>query len=317
MVRYPVFSKSGKFIIFLYPITSTGTNPLKVLIGVQNCRKFLFEIQDIGKNSKVLIQDNLCIIHFYISMEGTRSMQSPHSWNPSLFWVLLSERLYRSLENLTQPDLYTHRFYQYLRATRIMDEKIETIRQYIKGVFNQPGSHGLDHLLRVVYLCEVIGKEENADMRVLLPAALFHDIARPVEKEKGMPHEEVGARMAERYLRSIHYDEERIPKITHAIRTHRYRTIEKPETLEARILSDADKLDAMGAVGIARTFIRAGEHQGEIRDAIDHIHNKLLNLNGLMYTKTAKKMAEGRHRCLCVFLETLTNEITLPGSLPE
>jgi uncharacterized protein len=193
-----------------------------------------------------------------------------------------------------------------------MDEKIETIRHYVQGVFNLPGSHGLDHIMRVVYLCEEIGKEENANMKVLLPAALFHDIGRPVETEKGMPHEEAGARMAERYLRSIQYDEEYIPKITHAIRTHRYRSIEKPETLEARILSDADKLDAMGAVGIARTFIRAGEHHGEIRDAIDHIHNKLLNLHGLIYTETAQRMAEERHRYLCVFLETLTSEIILP-----
>ena len=114
-----------------------------------------------------------------------------------------------------------------------MNEKIDMIEKYIKGVFSQPGSHGLDHVLRVVYLCEVIGKEENADMMVLLPAAFFHDIARPIEMEKGMPHEEVGARTAERYLRSVKYDEERIPKITHAIRTHRYRSIEKPETLEA------------------------------------------------------------------------------------
>jgi uncharacterized protein len=193
-----------------------------------------------------------------------------------------------------------------------MDETIDTIRKYIKGAFNQQGSHGMDHVLRVEYLCEVIGKEENADMKVLIPAALFHDIARPAETKKGMPHEEVGARMAERYLRSIRYDEERIQKITHAIRTHRYRSIAKPETLEARILSDADKLDAMGAVGIARTFIRAGEHNGDIGDAMDHIHDKLLNLKDLMYTGTAKRLAEERHRFLCMFMETLTDEITLP-----
>jgi uncharacterized protein len=215
------------------------------------------------------------------------------------------------------PGLYTHPVYQYLRAPGIMDTKIDSIRHYVKSVFVQPGSHGLDHVLRVVELCEVIGKEEHADMRVLLPAALFHDIARPAEREKGMPHEEAGARMAERYLRSIQYDEERIQKITHAIRTHRYRSTEKPETREAKILSDADKLDAMGAVGIARTFIRAGEHSGEIRDAMDHISSKLLNLKGLMYTETAKKLAEERHRYLCVFLETLTDEMSLPGSLAE
>jgi uncharacterized protein len=195
-----------------------------------------------------------------------------------------------------------------------MDEKIDTIRQYVKEVLNQPGSHGLDHVLRVEYLCRVIGKEEHADMKVLIPAALFHDIARPVEKEKGIPHEEAGALMAERYLRSIRYDEERIPEITHAIRTHRYRSFKKPETLEARILSDADKLDAMGAVGIARTFIRAGEHHGEIGDAVDHMHDKLLNLNSLMYTGAAKKIAEERHRVLGAFLQELTGEITLPDT---
>jgi len=193
-----------------------------------------------------------------------------------------------------------------------MDEKIRTIRDQVKEVFDKPGSHGLDHVLRVVYLCEVIGKSEGADMGVLLPAAYFHDIARPVEEREGIPHEEAGAQMAEAYLRSIRYDEERIPGIVHAIRTHRYSTGNEPETLEARVLSDADKLDAMGAVGIARTFIRAGEHRGEIRDAIDHVHKKLLNLSGLMYTKTGRTLAEDRHRFLKMFAETLTDEITLP-----
>jgi uncharacterized protein len=160
----------------------------------------------------------------------------------------------------------------------------------------------------------VIGKEENADMSVLIPAALFHDIARQTETENGIPHEKEGAEMAERYLRSIRYDEERISKITHAIRTHRYRSTSRPETREARILSDADKLDAMGAVGIARTFIRAGERHGEIRDAIDHMLDKLLKLNGLMYTDTARKIAEERHRFLRSFLDTLMGEITLPDT---
>jgi len=135
-----------------------------------------------------------------------------------------------------------------------MDDTINTMRHYVKSVFMEPGSHGLDHVMRVVHLCEWIGKEENADMEILLPAALFHDVARQKERENGIPHEEAGALMAERYLRSIQYDEERILKITQAIRTHRYRSTAKPKTREAQILSDADKLDAMGAVGIARTY---------------------------------------------------------------
>jgi uncharacterized protein len=199
-----------------------------------------------------------------------------------------------------------------------MNDKIHTIRQYGMEISRQSGSHELDHLLRVAYLCEVIGKEENADMQVLVPAALFHDIARPLEGEKGIPHEEAGARLAEHYLRSIRFDDECVPRIAHAIRTHRYRSAVKPETLEAQILSDAEKLDAMGAVGIARTFNRAGEHRGEIRDAVDHIHNKLMHLTLLMYTGTGKRLAEERHRYLCEFLEKLEAEITLPDvPLPD
>jgi uncharacterized protein len=101
-------------------------------------------------------------------------------------------------------------------------------------------------------------------MRVLIPAALFHDVARPMEKETGIPHEQVGARLAEEYIRKNGYDENLTHEIVHAIRTHRYSTGAKPETLEAQVLSDADKADAVGAVGIARTFMQAGEYGDSI-----------------------------------------------------
>jgi uncharacterized protein len=190
-----------------------------------------------------------------------------------------------------------------------MDEKIESIHAYVTTVLRQPGSHGVDHTLRVVRLCEVIGRHEDADMKILLPAALLHDIARPVEEEQGIPHEEEGARMAELFLRSIEYDEDLLPGIIHAIRAHRYRSDKKPETLEAMVLSDADKLDAMGAIGIARTFLQAGERRSDIRDAADHIDEKLLKLKDLMYTASARGIAKTRYMYLGTFLETLTNEM--------
>lgn len=198
-----------------------------------------------------------------------------------------------------------------------MDEQTRAIWQYVQEVFPEPGSHGLDHTRRVARLCELIGAEEHADMAVLLPAALLHDIGRPAEKERNIPHEEEGARMAGQFLMSIRYSGDRIPQICRAIRTHRYRSTEKPGTPEARILSDADKLDAMGAVGIARTFIRAGEHRGGIPDAVLHMHDKLLKLRGLMYTKTGKRLAEERHRYLCSFLEELDRETAGEGSGPD
>lgn len=184
----------------------------------------------------------------------------------------------------------------------------ETMLAYIETFFRQAGAHDLDHILRVTRLCEEIGRVEGANLRVLIPAALFHDIARPIEDETGIPHQEEGARIAEDYLRQAGYDTDRIVAITHAIQTHRYSTGPDPETLEAQILSDADKLDAMGAVGIARTFMRAGEHGEGIEGAVEHFHEKLLNLKELMYTEAATDIAERRHALLQEFVRCLEEE---------
>ena len=186
--------------------------------------------------------------------------------------------------------------------------EIEDILLFVKNFLGQSGSHGLSHTLRVTRLCAEIGEAEGADMKVLIPAALFHDVARPLEKKTKIPHEEEGARIAEEYLRNSGCDEPCISAIVHAVRSHRYSTGEKPKTLEAKVLSDADKLDAMGAIGIARTFMQAGEHGDGIEDAISHIHEKLLKLNELMYTSTAKEIAKERHAMLKHFADQLEDE---------
>lgn len=194
-----------------------------------------------------------------------------------------------------------------------MDEETALMLEHVRAALHESGAHGFDHTARVVRLCEEIGAREGAEMAVLIPAALFHDIARPLEEETGVPHEEAGARMAEAFLRSIHYPADCIAGVIHAIRAHRYSSGIAPETLEARVLSDADNLDAMGAVGIARTFLQAGERGGGIPDAAGHIRAKLLNLRGRMYTETARGIAEGRHTFLVAFLRALDDEVC-PGS---
>lgn len=190
-----------------------------------------------------------------------------------------------------------------------MHEETAAMLDHVRTALPESGAHGFDHTLRVVRLCERIGAREGADMAILIPAALFHDIARPLEDETGVPHEEEGARMAESYLRSVRYPEECIPGIVHAIRAHRYSSGIAPGTLEARVLSDADNLDAMGAVGIARTFMQSGEQGRDIADATGHFHDKLLNLRDRMYTETARKIAEERHAFLVAFLDTLDDEM--------
>ncbi len=189
-----------------------------------------------------------------------------------------------------------------------MDGMIEDIQHYVRAQLPASGSHGFDHTARVTRLCRTIGIREGVDMGVLIPAALFHDIARPLEEETGIPHEEQGAEMAEVYLRSIGYPGDMIHSICHAIRAHRYSSGIAPATLEAEILSDADKLDAMGAVGIARTFMQAGEDGTGIVGAVAHFHKKLLKLKDRMYTKTATEIAEERHGFLVDFLQVLERE---------
>ncbi|MDG6256855.1 MAG: HD domain-containing protein [Methanomicrobiaceae archaeon] len=198
-----------------------------------------------------------------------------------------------------------------------MDEQTDAMREHVRSALPGAGAHGFDHTCRVVRLCELLGAREGADMRVLIPAALFHDISRPLEEATGVPHEEEGARMAESFLHSICYPGDCIPGIVHAIRAHRYSGSIAPGTQEARILSDADNLDAMGAVGIARTFLQAGERgarpaeglRGGIPDATGHIRDKLLNLKALMYTESARRIAERRHAFLTTFLEVLDDEV--------
>jgi len=192
---------------------------------------------------------------------------------------------------------------------------MQQIRDHARTVMSTGGSHGFDHVERVTALCERIGKAEGADMTILVPAALLHDIARPLEKERGIPHEQEGARMAEEYLTSIRYDAGAVRAIAAAIRTHRFTTAAEPESPEARILSDADKLDALGAVGIARTFLRAGEHGTTMQDGINHFHEKLLKLPDRMYTKTGRQIAAERHAFLLRFLQRMEDETRVPDSL--
>jgi uncharacterized protein len=187
---------------------------------------------------------------------------------------------------------------------------IETVREFAKSFFEREGTHGFSHVERVFNLCMHIGKEEGADLEVLGLAALLHDIARPLEDSGRIEdHAAEGARLARRYLRSLGYPEEKIEAVAHAIEAHRFSRGPEPKTLEAKILSDADKLDAIGAVGIARVFMYSGEHGRDIEASIRHFEEKILKLKDLMYTETAKRIAEERHRFTEEFIKRLRLEI--------
>ena len=123
------------------------------------------------------------------------------------------------------------------------------------------GSHDWDHTLRVFRLCEIMGPAENADMDVLGAAAYLHDIGRALQDASSgaICHAEKGAQMAGPMVEALPLSKKQKQNIIHCIRSHRFRNHHKPATTEAKVLFDADKLDAVGAVGVARAFLFAGE----------------------------------------------------------
>lgn len=186
---------------------------------------------------------------------------------------------------------------------------IERTREFARGFFER-GVHGFDHVERVFNLCLHIGREEGADLEVLALASILHDMARPLEEVGEVEdHAVESARIARRFLRSLGYPEEKVEAVAHAIKAHRFSKGPEPRTLEAKILSDADKLDAIGAIGVARVFMYSGERGRDIKDSLRHFEGKILKLKNLMYTKTAKRIAEDRHRYTVEFIERLRREI--------
>lgn len=136
------------------------------------------------------------------------------------------------------------------------------IRHFAQKAFTGArGSHDWEHTLRVHRMCRHIGPIEGADMLVLEAAAFLHDIGRAAQdKTSGsVCHADRGAQMARSFLDTLSLKENQRQNIVHCVRTHRFRNEIAPSTIEARVLFDADKLDAIGAVGVARAYLFAGE----------------------------------------------------------
>jgi uncharacterized protein len=190
--------------------------------------------------------------------------------------------------------------------------------------------HDFDHILRVFRLAERIGKAEGADLAILRPAALLHDWGR-VEAESGsMDHAAHAAARVRSLLKTRGTSSEQIEAVAHAIAAHRFRSGPAPQTLEAQVLFDADKLDAIGAIGIARVFAYSGAHSQRLwasRDMVDvtrwaeegddpdehtAVHEfivKLSRIKARLYTETGRAIAEDRHRYMVDFFQRLDAEV--------
>ena len=196
---------------------------------------------------------------------------------------------------------------------------------------NQSPAHDFQHILRVYKNAEMISKQEKSvDLDVVLAAALLHDlVVYPKGSTKTINSADESAEVATKILLEYkNYPIERIEKVADAIRTHSYSKKLAPSTLEGKILQDADRLDAIGAIGLARTFSVGGSENRSLYNpldpfckserqlddtqwTLDHIKKKLMVLKNSMHTKAAKKIAEERTEFMELFLNHLRNEILL------
>lgn len=199
-------------------------------------------------------------------------------------------------------------------------------------------AHNLDHVFRVYNLCLLIAKyEKDIDLEILIPSALLHDIARVEEsqdKTGEIDHAVLGSVIAEDILRTLEYEEEKIEKIKHCIIAHRFRTGNEPNTMEAKILFDSDKLDVIGASGIARTFMLAGQFRqrltvnesldeyikgntvenGRLKDVSKHTpfieyEVKFKKIPDKLYTDKAKEIGKERLKFMDEYFNRLKSEI--------
>ena len=188
------------------------------------------------------------------------------------------------------------------------------------------GSHDWDHTQRVLGLCLRIGKKERGNLEILRLAALLHDIGRAAEDRSNgkICHSQAGASMARKILKAHGLAKETIESVVHCIRTHRFRKRAVPISKEAKILFDADKLDSIGAVGIGRAFLFAGEVGARLHNKdIDILKMrpytkedtayreylvKLGKIKDRIFTQEGKRIARERHRFMVEFFERLNRE---------
>jgi uncharacterized protein len=204
-----------------------------------------------------------------------------------------------------------------------------TVEQARAFYSSEDAVHDFEHVLRVYHTAMKLGKEEGADLEILQAAALLHDSRGAEPGGAGRAdHHLASALFAGEVLKDEGWPPVRIKAVQHAIRAHRYRGNEDlPETIEARVLFDSDKLDVIGAIGTARTIaysVLAGEPMyehpseqfrttgkevaGEHHSSYHEYLFKLRKVRDRLFTQSARRMADQRHAAMTAFFEQLAAE---------
>jgi uncharacterized protein len=201
--------------------------------------------------------------------------------------------------------------------------QIERLKKIAKNkLSNNDPAHDFEHVMRVYRNAEKICKTENGNKKLILSAVLLHDIVK-IKNRKDSALK--SAKLSEKLLKENYFLDDEIRIISNAIKEHSFSKGKLPSTNEGKILQDADRLDAIGAIGLARVFSFSGSNSRPFYDpkdpfskkrvvndnkwALDHFFEKLLLLEGKMNTKTGKILAKKRTKILKIFLKEIKNEI--------
>jgi len=188
------------------------------------------------------------------------------------------------------------------------------------------GAHGRDHLMRVLRNARDLGDAEGADPEITVPAACLHDcIAVPKDSPLRSQASRLAAERASEFLARLSYPAHLLDAVHHAIEAHSYSAAVAPRTLEARVVQDADRLDSLGAIGIARCLQVGGRlgrplcagndpfcderEPDDSRYTVDHFYAKLLKLPATMQTEAGRAEAERRAEVMRGWLDQLRREI--------
>lgn len=202
---------------------------------------------------------------------------------------------------------------------------IQQTQEYIEGKFSGEGTgHDWWHIYRVWTMAIHIANKEKVDLFIVELGALLHDIAD--HKFHGGDHS-VGPEEARKWLSSVGADEDTIQKVCHIVEHASFKgsgSKSKMESLEGKIVQDADRLDAIGAIGIARAFAYGGSLGRPLHDndnkkdsTVNHFYEKLLKVKDLMNTKTGKEIAEERHQYLEEYLKRFLVEWEGVGKIKD
>ena len=203
---------------------------------------------------------------------------------------------------------------------------IDSLKNEVQDMMENDSAHDFEHIMRVYKNAQKICRKEKANEKLVLSATLLHDIVSYPKSDKRSKQSSIeSAKKSKKILKKYDYSDDEITIVSDAIRDHSFSQQKKPSTIEGKILQDADRLDALGAIGIARVFATGGSLKrpfyniddpfckDRIPDdktwTVDHFFQKLLKLESLMNTKAGKTEAKKRTRVLKEFLKQLKQEL--------